>query len=82
MAIISPHTGEEDNDILTGLLEQDGGLWVLLGVDLGSMCGWLMLLLFSLLFLLLLCLIWRRTVREQRENVQENGRIGGKKNGS
>lgn len=72
-AMISPQTGEEDNDILTGSPERDGGLWTFLGVDLGSVCGWLMLLLFSLL--LILCLtVWiicKKTIREQRENVQE-----------
>lgn len=72
-AMISPQTGEEDNAILIGPLEQDGGLWTFLGVDLGSMCGWLMLLLFSLL--LILCLtVWiicKKTIREQRGNVQE-----------
>ena len=71
----SPQTGKEDNDILIGPPEQNGGLWVFLGVDLGSVCGWLMLLLFFLLILLLLCLIawliWRKADREQRENVQE-----------
>lgn len=82
----SPQTGKEDNDILIGPPEQNGGLWAFLGVDLGSVCGWLMLLLFFLLLLLLLCLIawliWRKADREQQENVQEKGRIGGKENGS
>ncbi len=71
----SSQTGKEDNDILIGPPEQNGGLWAFLGLDLGSVCGWLMLLLFFLLILLLLCLIawliWRKTDREQRENVQE-----------
>ena len=71
----SPQTGKEDNDILIGPPEQNGGLWVFLGVDLGSVCGWLRLLLFFLLLLLLLCLIawliWRKTDREQREIVLE-----------
>lgn len=70
----SPQTGKEDHDILIGLPEQNGGLWAFLGVDLGSVCGWLMLLLFFLLLLLLLCLIawliWRKTDRERRENMQ------------
>lgn len=69
----SPQTGNEDNDTLIGSPEQDGGLWVFSGV--GSVCGWLMLLLFLLLLLLLLCLIaWLtggKTGREQRENVRE-----------
>ena len=68
----SPQTGE-DNDILAGPPEQDGGLWVFSGV--GSVCGWLMLLLFFLLLLLLLCLTaWLtggKTGRERRENVRE-----------
>lgn len=71
----SPQTGEEDNDILAGPPEQGGGLWVFSGVDLGSVCGWPMLLLFLLLLMLLLCLTaWltgRKTGREQRENVCE-----------
>ncbi len=71
----SPQTGKEDNDILIGPPEQNGGLWVFLGVDLGSVCGWPTLLLFFLVFLLLLCLAaWltgRKTDREQREDVQE-----------
>ncbi len=71
----SPQTEKEDNDILIGPPERNGGLWVFLGVDLGSVCGWLMLLLFFLLILLLLCLIawliWRKADREQRENVQQ-----------
>lgn len=70
----SPQTVKEDNDILIGPPEQDGRLWVFSGVDIGSVCGWLMLLLFFLLLLLLLCLIaWltrRKTDRERRENVQ------------
>lgn len=86
LVMTSPLTGKEDNDILIGPPEQDGGPWVFLGVDLGSVCGWLMLLLFFLLLLLLLCLIaWlarRKADREQRENVQEKGRTGGKENGS
>lgn len=71
----SPQTGKGDHDILIGPPEQDGGLWAFSGMDLGSVCGWLMLLLFFLLILLLLCLTaWlagRRTDREQRENMQE-----------
>lgn len=70
----SPQTEKEDHDILIGPPEQNGGLWAFSGVDLGSVCGWLMLLLFSLLLLLLLCLIawliWRKTDRERRENMQ------------
>ncbi len=71
----SPQTVKEGNGILTGPPGQDGGLWVFLGVDLRRVCGWPMLFLFFLVFLLLLCLAaWltgRKTDREQREDVQE-----------
>lgn len=71
-AMASPQTGEEDNEVLTGPPERNGGAEVFWDVNLRSVCGWPMLLLF---LLLLLCLIaWltgRKTDRGQRENVQE-----------
>lgn len=71
----SPQTVKEGDAALTGLSEQDGGLWVFLGVDLRRMCGWPMLFLFLLLLLLYLCLAiwqtWRKTGRERREDMRE-----------
>ncbi len=70
----SPQTGEDDNDVLSGPPEQNGGSRVFSGVNLGSVCGWPMLLLFLLLLLLLCLIAWlagRKTDRGQRENVRE-----------
>ena len=73
-AMASPQTGEEDNDVLTGPPEQNGGAEVFWDVNLRSVCGWPMLLLFLLLLLLLCLIAWmtgRKTDRGQRENVRE-----------
>ncbi len=70
----SPQTGEEDNNVLIGPPEQNGGAEVFWDVNPRSVCGWPMLLLFLLLLLLLCLIAWlagRKTDRGQRENVRE-----------
>lgn len=69
-AMASPQTGEEDNDVLTGPPERNGGAEVFWDVNPRSVCGWPMLLLFLLLLLLLCLIAWlagRKNDREQRE---------------